>query len=162
MWNPSEVAGPNMRGGGPPDRTSYMENAQLSRASRVGRILLEMPRVNLLLVGINGEFSEFVGTRRLDLPQPVATWCPGERLVLPPYTQMGTLILHEVGDLSHDDQRQLLEWLEPAARRVQVISTTSASLFPRVEVGSFSDVLYYRLNTMCLDMSSWLEAGEPR
>lgn len=74
---------------------------------------------------------------------------------------MGTLILHEVGALPHDDQRQLLEWLEPAARRVQVISTTSASLFPRVEVGAFSDVLYYRLNTMCMDVASWAEAGIP-
>ncbi len=37
---------------------------------------------------------------------------PGQRLVLPPVARLSTLILHDVGALSFDDQRRLTEWLE--------------------------------------------------
>ena len=83
----------------------------------------------------------------------VAGWRPGQRLVLPPVARLSTLILHDVGALSFDDQRRLTDWLERAAGRTQVVSTTRTSLFPRVEAGTFVDTLYYRLITLNVDFS---------
>ena len=36
----------------------------------------------------------------------VASWRPGQRLVLPPVARLSTLILHDVGALSFDDQHR--------------------------------------------------------
>jgi hypothetical protein len=83
----------------------------------------------------------------------VAGWRPGQRLVLPPVARLSTLILHDVGALSFDDQRRLTDWLERAAGRTQVVSTARTSLFPRVEAGTFVDTLYYRLITLNVDFS---------
>jgi DNA-binding NtrC family response regulator len=89
-----------------------------------------------------------------DPEEPVASWCPGERLVLPPAARAGTMILKDVGALAPEDQHRLLDWLEAAAGRTQVVSTTPATLLPRVEAGTFIEQLYYRLNTVCVDMSA--------
>ena len=83
----------------------------------------------------------------------VACWRPGQRLVLPPVARLSTLILHDVALLPFDDQRRLSDWLERAAGRTQVVSTTRTSLFPRVEDGTFLDTLYYRLITVNVDFS---------
>ena len=76
----------------------------------------------------------------------------GDQLVLPPAANTGTLILHEVGSLTNDDQLQLLGWLEQAEGRTRVVSTSAASLFARVEAGLFIEKLYYRLNTVSLNV----------
>ena len=124
MWSPSQVVAPGKRAFGPLDRVSRpTADWHLSRAAQLSRLLMETPRVNLLLVGVDRELWHLLDTQEFDLREPIATWFPGERLALPVPTQVGTLILHDVAALSHDDQRHLLEWLEPAARFVQVIST---------------------------------------
>jgi DNA-binding NtrC family response regulator len=64
----------------------------------------------------------------------------------------GTLILNEVDALPADDQRRLLLWLD-APREVQVISTTSACMLSRIQAGTFSETLYYRLNIILVDGS---------
>ena len=51
-------------------------------------------------------------------------------------------------------RRVLLDWLEAAAGRMQVVSTTPATLLPHVQAGAFIEQLYYRLNTVCVDMSA--------
>jgi len=50
----------------------------------------------------------------------------------------------------------LLDWLDRAAGRTQVVSMTPASLWPRVQAGEFMDRLYYRLNTVCMDVTGYL------
>ena len=62
------------------------------------------------------------------------------------------MILHEVGMMSEEDQLRLLDWLETRSRRVQIVSTTSAPLQPSVESGAFNDMLYFRLNTVRIDL----------
>jgi DNA-binding NtrC family response regulator len=69
-----------------------------------------------------------------------------------PCISAGTLILEQVASCSTSQQQMLLEWLETAARQVQVIATAEPDLFGLVERGSFSDRLYYRLNTVHLDL----------
>ena len=108
--------------------------------------------VNLLIVipeGSNG-FAELLIAQ---LARPVVAWRPGERLMLPQATQTGTLLLHNVGTLSLHDQRYLIEWLERAAGQTQVVSTTPVPLLPLVQAETFLARLYYRLNTVCVDLN---------
>jgi hypothetical protein len=66
------------------------------------------------------------------------------------------MILQDVGALTDGDQHRLLDWLDRAPGRTQVVSTTPAPLFPRVQGGAFIDRLYYRLNTVCMDVTGYL------
>ncbi len=135
-------------GGGPaPDRT------------RAGGIeeelrLVEQHRVNLLLMGRAEIVQPMVEALAARFHQPVGTWSPGERLVLPPAERTGTMVINDVGALGLPDQIQLLEWLGSACGRTQVVSTTPSPLLPRVQSGKFIDTLYYRLNTVFVDATS--------
>ena len=124
------------------------------RASQVYLHLMGMPRVNLLLVGVDRGVWSVLRTLMPNLHEPISTWSAGQRLVLPPVSRTGTLILHEVGALSLDDQRRLLEWSERAAGLAQIISTSSTPMLPRVQGGAFIEILYYRLNTVSVDVTT--------
>jgi len=130
------------------------EDWRRARAAHVGLMLVGMRRVNLLLVGIDGMTWNVLQTLMPSLTEPVTTWCPGEHLVLPTLQRAGTLVLHDVGVMQHAEQFRLLKWLEEAGGKTQVISMTSVPLLPRVESGAFHDTLYYRLNTVCVDVTS--------
>lgn len=116
--------------------------------------LVEQHRVNLLLMGQHDIVQPMVDALSARFHQPVGTWSPGERLVLPPAERTGTMVLNDVGALALQDQIQLLEWLSTASGRTQVVSTTPSPLLPRVQSGKFIDTLYYRLNTVCVDATS--------
>jgi sigma-54-interacting transcriptional regulator len=116
--------------------------------------LVEQHRVNLLLMGQNDIVQPMIDALSARFHQPVGTWSPGERLVLPPAERTGTMVLNDVGALALQDQIQLLEWLGTASGRTQVVSTTQSPLLPRVQSGKFIDTLYYRLNTVCVDATS--------
>jgi hypothetical protein len=113
--------------------------------------LVEMHRVNLMLMGGDEVVQPMVESLAARFHQPVGTWSPGERLVLPPAERTGTMVLNDVGAMALQEQILLLEWLGTATGRTQVVSTTPAPLLPRVESGKFIDTLYYRLNTVCVD-----------
>jgi hypothetical protein len=130
------------------------EDWRHARAEYLSLLLMGMPRANLLLIGVDGAVWNVLGTLLMDLHEPIATWCPGQPFVLPPPGHVGTLILHDVGTLRHDDQRHLLKWLELAAGRTQIITTASAPLLPGVKAGTFLETLYYRLNTVCVDLTA--------
>lgn len=70
----------------------------------------------------------------LQLPQPGA----------------GTLVLHDVAELSTPQQIAVYDWLSADAGGIQVLSLTSASLAARVADGRFLESLYYRLNVIRL------------
>ncbi len=153
MWNPLPVVAFSMRPPGPVDRlSSRFADWQVAQVADVVHLLLEIPRVNLLLVGVEYDMWQPLQDRLLNLGEPLLTWYPGKRLGFPAATETGTLILHDVDRLSSDDQERLLDWLEPAGRGMRVISTTSAPLYPHVEAGAFTDTLYYRLNTVTLEI----------
>lgn len=116
--------------------------------------LVEQHRVNLLLMGRAEIVQPMVEALAARFHQPVGTWSPGERLVLPPAERTGTMVINDVGALGLPDQIQLLEWLGTACGRTQVVSTTDSPLLPRVQSGKFIDTLYYRLNTVCVDTTS--------
>ena len=111
-------------------------------------------RLNLLVIDTEGAAEDVLDSLLLDVDEPVATWRPGERLVLPQVPRAETIVLHDVGALPPDDQVRLLDWLERAAGRTHIVSTTHAPLLPRVQAGAFIDTLYYRLNTVCVDVNA--------
>lgn len=137
----------------PPDWTTPLpDHWRLARAAHVDLLLMGMPRVNLLLLAPEGVVRYVLESTLLNLREPMTVWQPGELLTLPAPQSNGTLILHDVGDMSAPFQIQLLHWLEAFDRTVQVISTSTTPVIPRVQCGAFLDMLYYRLNTVCVDV----------
>jgi hypothetical protein len=136
------------------DRSHLLDEWRLARQAHVNLLLTGMPRVNPLLTELDYAIRNVLERLLPDLHEPVASWCPGEPLALPPTTRVGTLILHDVGALTSGDQLQLLTWLDEAGGRTQVVSTTPGPLLPRVEAGTFLETLYYRLNTVCVDVAN--------
>ena len=105
----------------------------MARAAHVDLLLMGMPRVNLLLIAADGVVRYVIESLLLDLQEPIARRKAGERLTLPSPTDGGTLVLQDVGSLGADDQLRLLDWLERAEGRTQVVSTSSTPLLPRVD-----------------------------
>ncbi len=136
--------------GGPP----LLKDWHVAREAQVSLLLMGNPRVNLLLIGIDAGVWNVLETLLLNIDPPVTTWCPGDTLALPPPGLTGTLILHDVGTMTPEEQRHLLDWLDRAAGRTQVVCTTPTPLMPRVKSGAFMDKLYYRLNTICVDVTA--------
>lgn len=135
----------------PDDVSQSTRNRHLAEAVRGDLMMIGMPRVNVLLSGMDGVVQNILETILADLETPIASWSPGERLVLPPVARVGTMILHEVGAMNREDQQRLLDWSEEAAGKTQIVSTASLPLLPLVSAGTFSDTLYYRLNTVFVD-----------
>ena len=160
MENPSSLAsglaGPAVRASRAalPDCVPPLpDHWRLARAAHVDLLLMGMPRVNLLLVAPDGVVRYVLESLLLNLREPIARWTPGRPLDLPPHGLIGTMVLHEVGSLQPHEQLELLEWLEQADGRTQVVSTSPTPLLPRVQCGAFIDTLYYRLNTVCVDVT---------
>ena len=155
MGNPAKILAGPPRWGGPPDKGGdATDDARVAQAAHHELMTMGMPRVNVLLAGRDSAVQQTLESLLGRLPEPIASWCPGEQLSLPSTDASGTVILHDVGRLGLEDQIHLLEWLGSAAGRVQVVSTTAAPLFPRVRAGAFIDTLYYRLNTVYLELSA--------
>ncbi|MGE3707215.1 MAG: sigma 54-interacting transcriptional regulator, partial [Vicinamibacterales bacterium] len=109
--------------------------------------------MNLLLLGSDDVVWRVLGSH-LSLGTPIVTWEPGRPFVLPAVACARTVVLREVGQLSPLDQVRLLDWLERAVGRTQVVSTSSTPLLSQVEEGEFLSALYYRLNTICVDLAN--------
>jgi hypothetical protein len=153
MDYPASVFAPT-RPAAPPDHAPELNRHwQLARAAHVDLLLMGMPRINLLLIAPDAVVRHVMTSLPMDLWEPVARWSPGERLNLPVPPQAGTMILHDVHALPLSDQRRLVQWLELAKGRTQVVSTTSAPLLPLVNAGQFIATLFYRLNTVCVDVT---------
>jgi hypothetical protein len=110
------------------------------------------PRVNLLVIGQDSAIQNILDLVLANMDEPIATWCPGEPLVLPSDARAGTIVLRDVSALALEDQHRLLAWSDQAAGRMRLVSTTRAPLFPQVEAGAFIAALYYRLNTVLCDV----------
>jgi DNA-binding NtrC family response regulator len=91
---------------------------------------------------------------RLDLRGPVLTWRPGQPLELPTRGRAATMVLEDLTRLTDDEQVRILGWLDEVVGQIRVVSTTTVPIWPRVARGEFNDVLYYRLNTVYVDVGS--------
>jgi hypothetical protein len=125
----------------------------VAAAARDEMHLIRTDRRNLLLIGMDPDTRELLNELRSVFVEPITTWSPGERLVLPAHARTGTLILRDITALGLDDQIRLVDWLGAAEGRTQVVSITPRSPVPLIEAGAFLSILYYRLNTVCLDIT---------
>jgi hypothetical protein len=114
--------------------------------------LLGLPCANLLLVGADGAIRIVLDMLWLELREPIVRWRPGEQFELPSPGHAATLVLDDVSELTYAEQHSLLRWLEQTDGQIRVVSTTTKPLWPRVKTGAFSDMLYYRLNTVYVEV----------
>jgi DNA-binding NtrC family response regulator len=64
------------------------------------------------------------------------------------------MVLEDLTRLTNDEQVRILGWLDQVVGQVRVVSTTTVPIWPRVADGQFNEVLYYRLNTVYVDVGS--------
>ncbi len=114
--------------------------------------ILHQGHPNVLLIGSPARTEEVFRAIGPYLRTPVAHWSPRSTPDLPDGT-FGTLIIHDVDGCDLDHQRRLLAWMDGRPGTVQVVSTTTAPLFPLVKAGTFLAGLFYWLNFVCLDLS---------
>src|SRR5687768_17182381 len=117
--------------------------------------LVAASRVNVWLRGPQHTTRAALATISRSLVEPVVTVRAGTPLdFLPRSRAIGTLILEDASALRLDDQQRILAWLEDVDEDTRVISTTSAQVPPLIETGDFLEVLYYRLNTVYVDLTN--------
>jgi hypothetical protein len=126
----------------------------LARAAHLDLQLVRQQRVNLLLMGPESAIEAVMSRLEPELREPIRLWTAPDPLELPVAAQTGTLILREVESLPPADQHRLLEWLHASGGRTQVVSTTTSRLLTHVSTGAFLDALYYRLNIVCVDLTT--------
>lgn len=129
------------------------EDWRLAREAHKDLEVAGMPRTNLLLAGNAGAIRIVLEMLWLELREPILKWRPGQRLDLPSPGRAATLILHDIDGLTSDEQHRVLRWLDETSGQIRVVSTTAVSLWPQVQTGAFSEVLYYRLNTVYVDVT---------
>ena len=156
MENLPRLLDPAFRSLGAIDRhLQFREDWRLVRSAHMDLDLARMRRLNLLLIGPQGVIQSVLELMMPGFPAPIVWWRPGQRLVLPPTSSSpGTMILHDVEALTCEEQRRVFEWLEQGMDQRQVISTTSGPLVELVQAGAFSNALYYRLNTVCVELDT--------
>jgi hypothetical protein len=116
--------------------------------------LVSAVRVNLWLSGPTHTTRAALATIGPWLSAPVVTLHAGASLdCVARSRSIGTLILADVAALGLDDQRRLLAWLDDVADDTRVISVTSAPILPLLSTGAFREALYYRLNTLYIDLT---------
>jgi len=128
------------------------EEWRLAREAHKDLQVAGMPRTNLLLVGSPGATRIVMEMLWLELREPILTWRPGQPLELPAPGRASTLVLHDINELTGDEQHRMLRWMDQTGTRIRVVSTTRTSLWPLVKTRAFNDALYYRLNTVCVDI----------
>jgi hypothetical protein len=108
--------------------------------------ILARAHPNILLVGPEAATAHAIEMSQAHLDRPTATWSPREAQDLPPAGTYRTLMIRAVETLDAGQQAQLFDQLSRDSGRVQVVSSTSTGLFPRVAGGDFLEELYYQLN----------------
>ena len=110
---------------------------------------------NVLVVGTDQIDSSVALSMCSSIDGPIVIRRQGERLDLPPIAQHTALmVLHAVDTLTMSEQRALCDWLHETNGRTRIVSTTIASLLPMLLAQTFSATLYYRLNTICIDLTA--------
>lgn len=106
-------------------------------------------RPNLLVVCNNTSAEDAVEGLEALCRGPV-TSCRLPGVLQLPSRKHGTLLLHDVAELTLSQQIALFDWLSTRPAELQVVSVTEQSLLSLVLAGRFLEGLYYRLNTLCV------------
>ena len=109
-------------------------------------------RTNVLVSGPAEALTAFLQIARSEMRDPIRSASSAL-----PHALDGarTLILTDVGSLDGGSQQRLVRWLDELENReMQIVSLTSVPLFSLVERNAFDARLYYRLNTIFLEIEA--------
>jgi hypothetical protein len=104
----------------------------------------------VLVIGPVAEVEDTVSTILAKWLTPVYYWTPDA-----PLAALGadsTVVIRDVATWCLDLQQAWLTWLNEPSRRPRIIATSSIEVFPLVAQGLFLEALYYRLNTLLVDL----------
>lgn len=112
--------------------------------------LADAARLNTLVVGPPDVITRVLGTlgHRFEVPILTSRGC----LSLQRATTARTLIIDDIDRLSLSDQCELMKWMEQVPSCPRIISTASGPLLTALADGAFLADLYYRLNTVYVDL----------
>lgn len=145
-WRPQ----PTMGSGNRPAARVWSRSPSPTLPAAEWRALLTA-RPNLLLVGSRSATKTTLTALEPHLVRP--HWrCHAKNGILLPLQRNGTLILHEVAALASYQQALFFRWLEEVPERMQIVCVTDTPLFSLVEQGTFLADLYYRLNTIQVEL----------
>lgn len=109
-------------------------------------------RTNVLVIGPKAAQAAFLRLAQSEMREPIKS--VGDALPSIP-DGVQTLVLTEVDALDRAQQKKLATWLsEREAQDVQIISLATTPLFSLVEAKRFDAQLYYRLNTILLEIQA--------
>ena len=115
--------------------------------------LARSTKVNVLIVGPEAGAEELVRRLVPNAEGAVIVRCQDGNLSLPsPTLDLGAMVIRDVDALGSCEQVRLQQWLDVVADRGPIVSTATVPLLPLVEAGMFSEALFYRLNTIYIDL----------
>jgi hypothetical protein len=109
-------------------------------------------RPNVILEGPPDSMETVLGILEPCLTTPIVRKRPEDLETLP--KGECSLVVPDIFMLPPEHQGRLLEWLDDLDARRQVVSLSSDPLFPMVTSGLFNEDLYYRLNTVMVQLDS--------
>ena len=113
-------------------------------------VILES-RPNILIRADKSRLEQTMFALMPHLRQEVIQWRAGMKLELPKAFE-GTLVVEGLEKLSPAEWQALDDWLTNSTSRVQVISSTAEDPMHLMTTCGFPVSLYYRLNTVVLDL----------
>jgi Sigma-54 interaction domain len=111
-------------------------------------------RANVLISGVAAAVDAFLREALPRFRTPVQHVACEEGVTIA--ASVKTIVLRNIDILNGDEQRTLLQWIDrqPEDGRAQIISVTSAPLYAYVQAQVFDETLYYRLNSIYLEVFS--------
>jgi hypothetical protein len=115
--------------------------------------MISAARPNILVIGAADAVESTVSALVARLPGSVSYLRPNAPP--PAIDQAEMLVVPDVAALSPDRQHEWVTWLSNGdVRHPQIVATSGVPVYPLVEADQFSGILYYRLNTILLDMQA--------
>jgi hypothetical protein len=112
--------------------------------------LLRLGYPNVLISGPVSQAESTFQQMRPYLRVPVATWVPRET-PRPPAGAFRSLLVRGADNMDASQQEDLARLINQSSGDVQIVSITSAPLYPLVTSGAFLQNLYYRLNVVLME-----------
>jgi hypothetical protein len=131
---------PNMTDTPDQIRSSHYAEWSILRASSLNALLIGAPHLTAVAVGMLAR-----GAR-----SPIVRWNPAQWDI--PAMIAGTLVIDDVECLDKSQQEELSRWIGVRGSAVRVLALARAPLFAQVTDGRFSAALYYRINTVTVEM----------
>ena len=113
--------------------------------------ILRSSSINGLIVGAPHLTAVAMALLEKSGRQPVVWWDPEQTSEIPEMIA-GTLVIDDVECLDKSQQDNLSRWIGVHGSAVRVLALARVSLFAQVADGRFSAALYYRINTVTVEM----------